>query len=263
VFGSAVGSRGALDDWLSSPPPLPPPPPPPEKPSGGGSPWAAVGLGVLAVGADVFAGAQLGLDPLADGAAGAADAAAIDAGAAALADGAADAAVVDAAAGAAADAVPILTAEAADGSTVALTEEEQAAAQAWADELPTKATPVNDARGVYEVNQTGEDNLLMQGGDQQIWADGFRAEDGNALEAKYISKPGRSPFVEGSDAPQFIRDKAIADITSEVTRYGAVVKDAATPVRALEVVTNDPGAAQVFARIMQELGVPGRVVIRP
>jgi hypothetical protein len=265
VFGAAAKDNSSLVTWLTAPPPLPPPPPPPKPQhhSSGGL-WAAVGLTTLAVGADIFAGAQLGLDPLADAGAGAADTAAAGADTAAIAgDAAATDAAVTGAAATASEAVPVLTAEEADGAMVPLSEEEQATAQAWAKELPTKMTPVNDARGVYEVNQTGEANMLMKGGDQQIWSDGFRTEDGNALEAKYISKPGRSPFIEGSKAPDFIRQKALDDITSEVTRYGAVVTDPTTPVRALEVVTNDPDAAPVFARLMQDLGVPGRVVVRP
>jgi hypothetical protein len=174
-----------------------------------------------------------------------------------------EAAAADAAAGDAAASIPVLTAEEADGALVPLSEEEQAAAQAWAKELPTKPTPANSVRDVYEIQQTGEDNVLMQGGDTEIWADGFRAEDGNALEAKFIEKPGRSPFVEGSGIPEPLRQKILSKVTDEIVRYGAVVRDPGTPVRALEVVTNNPDAAQVLARIMQEEGVPGRVVVRP
>jgi hypothetical protein len=267
VFGSASANPGSFAAWLTSPPPLPPPPPPPKPEHHGGSIWGVIGMGIVAVGADAFAGVQFGLDPLADGAAGAADAAEVGMVADLAADGevaAGEAAAADAAAGDAAASIPVLTAEEADGALVPLSEEEQAAAQSWAKELPTKPTPANSARDIYEIQQTGEDNLLMKGlDDKQIWGDGFRTEDGSALEAKFIEKPGQSPFVEGSKTPEFIRQKILRDVTDEVVRYGAVVKDPSTPVRALEIVTNNPDAAQVLARIMQEQGVPGRVVVRP
>jgi hypothetical protein len=220
-------------------------------------------MGIVALGADAFAGAQLGLDPLADGAAGAADTAEAGMIADVAADDAAVTATDAAASDAAASSVPVLSAEAADGAVVPLSEEEQAAAQAWAKELPTRPTPATGVKNIYEIQQTGEDNLLMKGSGEEIWADGFRSEDANALEAKCIVKPDQSPFIEGSNIPEPVRRNIINQVTSEITRYGAVVRDPSTPVRALEIVTNDPQAAQTLARLMEEQGVPGRVVVRP
>jgi hypothetical protein len=264
VFGSASANPRSFGAWLTSPPPLPPPPPPP-KPQhhSGGSVWGAIGMGIVALGADAFAGAQLGLDPLADGAAGAADTAEAGMIADVAADDAAVTATDAAASDAAASSVPVLSAEAADGAVVPLSEEEQAAAQAWAKELPTRPTPATGVKNIYEIQQTGEDNLLMKGSGEEIWADGFRSEDANALEAKCIVKPDQSPFIEGSNIPEPVRRNIINQVTSEITRYGAVVRDPSTPVRALEIVTNDPQAAQTLARLMEEQGVPGRVVVRP
>src|SRR5262249_46076545 len=98
---------------------------------------------------------------------------------------------------------------------------------------------------------------------EKVWADGIRAEDQTLLDAKFIDKPGRSPFIEGSDCPDFIRDKILPQIDDEFRRYAAVISDSNTPVKALEVITNDARAVPYFEGLLEKYGIPGNVVVRP
>jgi len=145
----------------------------------------------------------------------------------------------------------------------ALTEAEQAANQQWLDSLPSKATPVEGAANQYEIHTTGPDNFLMEGGGEQVWADGFRVGDANVLDAKYVGLPERSPFIPDSAMPPVVRDVIVGKLNNEFARYAAVIGDSSNPARALEVITNDPRAVPFFEGLLTKYGIPGRVVVVP
>jgi hypothetical protein len=145
----------------------------------------------------------------------------------------------------------------------ALTREQQLAAEAWADSLPTHTTPTGTAAGRYEVQHTGPVNYTMEGGGVKIDADGFRPSDALALEAKHVGSPDASPYVPGSKAPEFIRTRVMDGVRDELERYRDIALSPDTPMRGVEVVTNDPRAVANLEALMRELGVPGRVVVRP
>jgi hypothetical protein len=84
-------------------------------------------------------------------------------------------------------------------------------------------------------------------------------EDGFLLECKFIILPGRSPFIEGSKIPNFIRDKIVNRVADEFSRYAAVINDPNTPINALEVIINEPSAAPFFQELLRQHRIPGRV----
>lgn len=132
----------------------------------------------------------------------------------------------------------------------------------WVSSFPRKNTPTNTPKDLYEIRHTGPENIQVSGGGESIWADGIRPSDATLLETKYIGNPERSPFIAGSDAPDFIRDSVVAEVDDEFRRYAAVIHDAQTPVEALEVITNDSRAIPFFEDLLQKYGIPGRVVIK-
>jgi hypothetical protein len=139
---------------------------------------------------------------------------------------------------------------------------DQQAARAWQDGLPKMETPTSRPSGQYEVDQTGPFNYKMGEGDDAINADGFRSQDGSALEAKHVGSHDRSPYVPDSNAPDFMKAKARADFEDELDRYGKVIGDGGNPVRGLEVITNDPRAARYFEDILDKYDIPSQVVVR-
>lgn len=141
------------------------------------------------------------------------------------------------------------------------TDFEPTAVERWRDRLQTKPTPNNNARDAFEIQHTGPDNFLVQGGGEQVWADGIRPSDGLLLDAKCIDNPGRSPFIPTSKCPDFIRQNAIEQVDDELRRYAAVIADPATPVRGLEVIISDLAAKPLFESLLKKYGIPGRVVL--
>jgi hypothetical protein len=121
---------------------------------------------------------------------------------------------------------------------------------------PEKATD-------FQRKHTGPEEVLVEGGGGQVWADGVRASDAHLLEVKYVEKPGTSPFIEGSAcgdvAREFIRKKE----TDQFLRYASVILDSSTPVVGLEVIVNDARAISFFETLMKEMKIPGRVVSKP
>jgi hypothetical protein len=144
----------------------------------------------------------------------------------------------------------------------ALTREEQLAAKQWKDGLPTRETPTGRPSGRYEVEMTGPRNYEMSAGDVKINADGFREFDATALEAKHVGSQTRSPFVPGSDAPEFVRNAARLEIEKELQRYKVIIDSSATPVRGLEIVTNDARAVPYFEQLLDKYDMVGRVVVK-
>jgi hypothetical protein len=144
-----------------------------------------------------------------------------------------------------------------------LTPEQQLAARDWRDGLATKPTPSSTAAGRYEIEHTGPLNYEMRAGDVKIDADGFRTIDATALDTKHVGSESRSPYVPGSDTPDFVRQKILGQFEYELQRYRAVIDSPDTPVRGLEIITNDPRAVPYFEEMLDKHGITGRVVVRP
>ena len=113
----------------------------------------------------------------------------------------------------------------------------------------------------FQVKYAGPvERFLRAASGEEIWADGVRAADCRILEAKYIKDPTKSPFVSSwKEVHELIRGK----IRKEFSNYAAIIRDPTSPAVALEVITNEPRAVAFFEALLQELGIPGRVVVLP
>jgi hypothetical protein len=132
----------------------------------------------------------------------------------------------------------------------------------WVEGLPQKETPSNTPQDLFEITHTGPRNHQVSGGGEKVWTDGVRALDQSLLEAKYIEKPERSPFIEPSECPEFVRERILEKVRDEFRRYSEVIKDPANPSKRLEVIVNDARAVPLFEALLKEYGIPGRVVVR-
>lgn len=102
-------------------------------------------------------------------------------------------------------------------------------------------------------------NYRVVGGGTKIDIDGYQ---GTAiLEAKFIDKPGRTPFVEDSKIPPFLRDKIRKEQAHEFERLNAVIKDPEVPFNKLEVRINEPLAKPYFQSLIDKYEIPGHVKV--
>jgi RHS repeat-associated protein len=127
----------------------------------------------------------------------------------------------------------------------------------FVESLPKKPTPANRAADLFEIEQTGPFNFIVSGGGETVRVDGIL--DASILEAKFIERPKRSPFIPGSQIPDFLREKITKDVRDEFRRLAAVIKDPDVPFRALEVRVNDEQAVPFFKSLIDEFEIPGQV----
>jgi hypothetical protein len=137
----------------------------------------------------------------------------------------------------------------------------------YRDSLPTQTprgkpgSPEQD----YQIKHAGDTEYQISGDGSRVWADGVQGIDtdtGEAIDAKYVGNPGRSPFVPGSQCPDFIREKIDAAQRDEFQRYADVVNSDDNPLTGLQVITNTDGSADYFRGLMQEYDIPGSVSVK-
>ncbi|MFF9483157.1 restriction endonuclease fold toxin-2 domain-containing protein [Streptomyces sp. NPDC014733] len=96
-------------------------------------------------------------------------------------------------------------------------------------------------------------------------ADGVRAEDGAAIDAKYIGqqKSCRSPLRVGNvdNVPDFVYESTMKSQEDEARRYAEAFKDPRNKVNHLEVITNDEKAAAYYDAMLAAEHVPGETRI--
>jgi hypothetical protein len=115
----------------------------------------------------------------------------------------------------------------------------------------------------YQQAQAGPEEILVQGGGTQVWADGPRMDRARLLEVKHVETPEKSPFIDGSHCNEKVRLRIRQEVADEFRRYAAVISDPGTPAVALEVIVNDARAAPFFEALIQTLNIPGEVIVRP
>jgi len=132
----------------------------------------------------------------------------------------------------------------------------------WVGKAPTRPPQNPDSEPTkFQVKYAGpKERLVESASGAKIWADGVREADCRLLEAKLVTKPEISPFVESSrPVHEVIRAKMRAEFSS----YAAIIRDPSSPAVALEVITNDARAVPFFESLLRELQIPGGVVVRP
>ena len=136
-----------------------------------------------------------------------------------------------------------------------------AALGSFVERLPSRPTPNNTAADAFEIAHAGPTNYTVRGGGATVNADGIDVRTGELLEAKYTDNPARSPYVDDSNIPQFLRDKVRAEQADEFRRYGEVIKDPSNPLVGLRVIVSDPSLEPYFRTLLTEYNIPGRVVV--
>ncbi|WP_428836774.1 restriction endonuclease fold toxin-2 domain-containing protein [Streptomyces labedae] len=119
------------------------------------------------------------------------------------------------------------------------------------------------SRGSRRARQVGSTEYHATGGGTQVWADGLDINTSELLDAKYVGKPGRSPYVPGGKVPDAVQAQVDEKMSDEFARYAAVINDPRNPLKGLRVITNEPGAVPYFRGLMQQHGIPGSVVLSP
>lgn len=132
---------------------------------------------------------------------------------------------------------------------------------AWIRTLVRRKTSESTQPLRFQLKWAGAEELLVQGGGVEVWADGHRAGDAMILEVKYVDKPDSSPFIQGSRCNDLIRDKIRLKELEQFRRYAAILNDPAIPAVGLELILNDARAVPFFEAIMRELRIPGRIVV--
>lgn len=126
----------------------------------------------------------------------------------------------------------------------------------WVDTLPSRDANYGSpgAQG-FQTTHAGPDEVRISGEGQTVWADGVRydpATGGVAVEVKFVDNPGGSSIYEGT-APPFILDDAMDKFDNEIARYAAAIRDPATPLTQLDLITSTPAAQQFLAARMEQL----------
>ena len=133
----------------------------------------------------------------------------------------------------------------------------------WIDKAPKTPVRDNSPAAQYQLKHAGPEEITVSGGGMEVRADGARVSDAHLLEVKHVASPGSSPYVPGSSCPEPIRLRVRGELIQQLRRYAAIIRDPKTPAVGLEFITNDIRAASFFEGLMTELGVQGRVVVRP
>ncbi|MGW2393924.1 restriction endonuclease fold toxin-2 domain-containing protein [Streptomyces lydicamycinicus] len=128
------------------------------------------------------------------------------------------------------------------------------------------------ARRAYQLRVAGSTEYSLythvndsDGRQRSMNADGVRAEDGAAIDAKYVAqRPScRSPLRLNNvdNVPDFIYKNVADSQADEMTRYTSAIHDPRNKVNHLEVITNDEKAGAYFDALMAANHTPGETRI--
>lgn len=135
--------------------------------------------------------------------------------------------------------------------------------EAWVSQAKRRKARTATEAEQFQIEHAGPEEVLVRGGGEEVWADGYRSSEAYLLEVKHVEKPELSPFIEGSRCGDDIRNVIREKERQQLRRYAAILKDPATPAVGLEILLNDARAAPFFEALMREFGVPGRIVAVP
>jgi hypothetical protein len=132
----------------------------------------------------------------------------------------------------------------------------------WTQDFPRRSTPTHNNNYLFQIKHCGSEEIRVKNSEVEIWADGINTKTGELLEAKFIENLTKSPFVDNSNIPIFIRDKITKEVDNEFRRYGAIINDDDTPVVALQVIVNIPEAVPFFTELLNKYKIPGQIVVK-
>ena len=148
-----------------------------------------------------------------------------------------------------------------DGTTMArLGQDELATFTRWGDDITWRQAGGSGASRAYQVKIYGEhEPLVSRPGQDKVWGDGLNRSYGSVGDAKF--RDSASSFYDPHSLHPRMRPFARTELDRVLLRYKEVIDDPASPARTLEIMTNDPQVARVFAQRMRALGVRGYVVL--
>jgi hypothetical protein len=130
----------------------------------------------------------------------------------------------------------------------------------WFDNLPKESARTNTDADIYQIIHAGEKERVVSGSGVKFKADGIA--DKNILEAKFVGNSARSPYIENSKFPAFLREVTDKKTRSEFERMSKILQDGKNPLTKVRVITNDEKAVPYFQKLMREYNVPGEVILR-
>ncbi len=158
--------------------------------------------------------------------------------------------------------VEVYNLEVQDNENYYVTEEGVLVHNGYKDELNTRNNVARGDAGTYQSRTVGDVEYHVQGGGESVWADGIDDATNFVQDAKYVGNAQRSPFIEGSDCPPFVREQILDNLDDEFYRYSQVINDPSNPIEGLEVITNNENAVTVFEDLMNTHNIPGNVTIK-
>jgi hypothetical protein len=99
------------------------------------------------------------------------------------------------------------------------------------------------------------------GGGEKFDADGVAGD--SILEAKFCGDLKGSPYIKGSECPEWLYQRILHEQKNEFRRMAAIINCNETPLKNVEIILNTPLSAPYFSDLLKEFGINGRLVIRP
>lgn len=129
----------------------------------------------------------------------------------------------------------------------------------WFNNLPKESARTNKPADIYQIIHAGDTEYKVSGGNEEFNADGIT--DKTILEAKFVGNPERSPYIEDSKYPRFLREETNLKIEDEFRRMGIILRDEDNPLTSVRVITNNERAVPYFEKLMRKYGVPGEIIV--
>jgi hypothetical protein len=95
-----------------------------------------------------------------------------------------------------------------------------------------------------------------------VWVAGIDERTASLVHVEWIASPASSPLVEGSSAPQTVRQAVMVDLLAVFARYREVLDSPENPLRMVRIITNQEAAIPALSWIHNEVGCPGVVEVR-
>lgn len=142
---------------------------------------------------------------------------------------------------------------------------EQREVKTWAQQLPKRAPAYGTPDDIdYQRKVAGSPEFQLPAGEEQVWADGVRFEDGAAIDAKHVRDPRcTTRTLEGLRRSDFFAQKMLGDDIDELERYREAVHDPSGKIRLLEIHTDYEPSVAYWEFLRTRHHVPGYVRYTP
>jgi hypothetical protein len=95
-----------------------------------------------------------------------------------------------------------------------------------------------------------------------VWVADVNVDTANLVHVEYVPDPATSPLVEGSSAPDVVRQAAVVDLLAVFGRYREVIESPDNPIRGVHIITNHREVIPALSFLHNEAGCPGAIEVR-